>query len=511
MSESETQEVVSRHETDDRLLKGLRGATFCVDLTAQGAIFYAEPNDVRAVLNCIQQQHHLTTDTLFGGGISSDYNPRFPPQGFDQETHSFEPLVHLLNTIICVAKETLRQPAEVASCKGSPQCYLSSLRFHSHGIEVIGQYVDPLKPHGIGILGELPAGGKIFWEDVEVIVEVNSQTDVLVQQAATRARFSLLHNRRRFFAISVGFNYRTLDVYFFVFHRSGLSSSRPLSLKTQQGFQDIATHIIGMVSIRDEAEYCLDVTRSQNTFCLNKRYYDVVRVLHIRDDLCGSSTAIYSLNGMDSCGFCMQVRLTPHAAHTSAPALGLQSQELALSNGINSLPDQVTYKVSYPVEGRTQEGPLFSKFVGQFGIADVVGYHICGPDEPHGSTRRLFRGAEFWGVLGGDGREPEERSQHCIAQSSGGRDLLDLRDKREGIPSPCELLETLLHAIIGESYFLCVQLSTHTSTHLGHCGIFFGGVLHRDISSGNIIRNPQPVNRPALQMFTLFFLLLKVC
>jgi len=174
-----------------------------------------------------------------------------------------------------------------------------------------------------------------------------------------------------------------------------------------------------------------------------------------------------------------------------------------LANGINSLPDQITYKVSYPVEGRSQEGPLFSKFVGQFGIADVVGYHICGPNEPHGSTRRLFRGAEFWSVLGGEGSEPEERSQHCIAMSSRGRDLLDLREEQGGIPSPGELLEALLHAIIGKSYFFCVRLSTHTSTHLGHCGLFFGGVLHRDISSGNIILDLQPVNRPALQMCTL--------
>ena len=504
---SELQEAVSPHEVDSdgRLLNALRSATFCVDLTAQGAIFHAESSDVRAVLNRIQQQNHLTNDTLLEDGISSDSNPRFAPQDFDQKTHSLRPLLHLLNTIICVTKETLHPPAQPASCKCLPQCYLSRLRFHSHDIEVIGNYVNPLTPHGVGLLGGLPVGGRIFWEDVEVIVEVNDQIDALVQQAAMGARCSLLNNKRRFFAISIGFNYRTLDVYFFVFHRSGLSSSRPLPLKTQQGFQDIVTHIIGMMSIRDEMEYCLDVTRSQNTFCLNKRYYDVVHALYIRDSLCGRSTAIYSLDGTDSCGFCMQVRLTPYAAHTGALALGLRSQELTLSNGINSLPDQMTYKVSYPVEGRALEGPLFSKFVGQFGIADVVGYHMCGPDEPHGSTRRLFRGAEFWSVLGGDGHEPEERSQHCIALSSRGRDLLDLREKQRGIPSPRELLETLLHAIIGESYFLCIRILTHMSIHLGHCGLFFGGVLHRDISSGNIIRNSQPVKRPALQMCTLLF------
>jgi hypothetical protein len=294
MSET-SQEAALRYERDDQLLK-LRGATFFVDLTAQGSIFYAEPNDVHDVLSRLQQQCHITTDTLFGGGVSSESNPRFPPEIFNQKTHSFEPLMHLLNAILCVTEETMHPPA--ASCKGPPQCYLSCLRFHGDDIEVSGKFDDPLKLHGLGTLGELPAGGKIFWEDVEVTIVVSSRIDVLVQKAATHARCSLLNNKRRFFAISIGFDYSTLEVYFFVFHRSGLSSSRPLPLRTQQGFQDIAKHIVGMMNIRDKAEYLLDVTRSQNTFCLNKRYYDVVRVLYICDSLCGRSTAIYGLNGM---------------------------------------------------------------------------------------------------------------------------------------------------------------------------------------------------------------------
>jgi hypothetical protein len=168
------------------------------------------------------------------------------------------------------------------------------------------------------------------------------------------------------------------------------------------------------------------------------------------------------------------VRLTPHLARTSTPALGLQSQELALANGINSLPDQITYKVSYPVEGRSQEGPLFSKFVGQFGIADVVGYHTCGPDEPHGSTWRLFRGAEFWSVMGGEGSEPQERSQQCIAMSSVGRDLLDLTEEQGGIPSPGELLEALLHAVIGKIVFLrCPAFDSHVHPSRSLCPVLW--------------------------------------
>jgi hypothetical protein len=175
-----------------------------------------------------------------------------------------------------------------------------------------------------------------------------------------------------------------------------------------------------------------------------------------------------------------------------------RTRQLTLANNVVALPDRMTYKVSYPVEARAQEGQLFSRFRGCFGIADVVGFHVCGPDEPHGSTTRFFQDAKLWNVFGGVDREPEKRSQQCIALSSGGRSLLDLNEVG-GIPSPCELLDTILHAVIGE-YRSHFSASTHTLliVDLGHCNLFFGGVLHRDISSGNVLRHVEPVERLAV-------------
>jgi hypothetical protein len=97
-------------------------------------------------------------------------------------------------------------------------------------------------------------------------------------------------------------------------------------------------------------------------------------------------------------------------------------------------------------------------------------------------------------------RESENklRSQQSIALSSGGRSLLDLEEG--GIPSPCELLDTILHAIIGE-YCSHISASTHTLLiiDLGRCNLFLGGVLHRDISSGKVLRYAEPVKCPALE------------
>ena len=46
--------------------------------------------------------------------------------------------------------------------------------------------------------------------------------------------------------------------------------------------------------------------------------------------------------------------------------------------------------------------------------------------------------------------EPEERGLQCIALSGEGKALVDLDNSDGGKPSPGELLESILHAIIGK-------------------------------------------------------------
>ncbi|KAI9444821.1 hypothetical protein H4582DRAFT_853102 [Lactarius indigo] len=59
-----------------------------------------------------------------------------------------------------------------------------------------------------------------------------------------------------------------------------------------------------------------------------------------------------------------------------------------------------------------------------------------------------------------------------------GLPLLDFSDTEAGIPTPAELMETILHSMIG------------------HYNLFLVGVLPRDISSGNILRLREPIHRP---------------
>jgi hypothetical protein len=140
----ESQESHTQEKINNLVVKELRCATFFVDLTNQDAVFHADSNDVQAVLHRLQGHYNLTSNTLLGGGASSETSPRFPPGGFGKESHSYEPLIHLLNMIVRATND----------CLPATQRYLHHLRFHSGRIEVEENYgsIKALKPDGVGLV-----------------------------------------------------------------------------------------------------------------------------------------------------------------------------------------------------------------------------------------------------------------------------------------------------------------------------------------------------------------------
>jgi hypothetical protein len=197
--------------------------------------------------------------------------------------------------------------------------HLSGLRFHHFGNEAKERYgrAMGLKPDSVGIIGKLPTGtddSELSWEDVEVIVESKRTVRQMVQQSGMYTRLCLLNNLRRFFALGIGLHFTTLDVYVFVFHRSGFSSSCPLKLTTEEGFRDLVKHVVGILSFKGEAAYGLDTTRTQDMFYINNRYYEAVRPLYMRSSPRGRSTVVHSLSGMYPCRF--RVQNTSYVLHT---------------------------------------------------------------------------------------------------------------------------------------------------------------------------------------------------
>jgi hypothetical protein len=278
----------------------LKGATYYVDLIAKDGILHADPRTVEVVMDSLRSVFQALTS----GGNSSAAEPRLPANGFRRESPSYEPLAHLLNNIIDTANQYI------------PRSQLSGLRFHPFGGEIKETYGSHkgLKPDGVGIIGGLPTrtkksakkpakGAELSWEQIEVNVESKASVRNMVRQSGTYARCCLLANQRRFFSLGIGFHYKNLEAYVFAFHRSGLSSSRPLKITTSEGFKGLVAHIVGILSFKEETAYGLDTTRFQKMFRINDRYYETVRLLYVRGTLRGRSTIVYSLQGMYTCGF----------------------------------------------------------------------------------------------------------------------------------------------------------------------------------------------------------------
>ncbi|KAH9037970.1 hypothetical protein EDB83DRAFT_1737424 [Lactarius deliciosus] len=107
----------------------------------------------------------------------------------------------------------------------------------------------------------------------------------------------------------------------------------------------------------------------------------------------------------------------------------------------------------------------------------------CGP---FGSTAHHVRNSTFWPLSDQSVESsPDNKYLHCTAMALEGLPLLYTSDIEAGIPSPAELLETILHAMIG------------------HYNLFLGGVLHRDVSDGSILRVWEPIEQPHSRSMSL--------
>ncbi len=278
-------------EMKDKVVQELKHAIFTVNLTAQGAPLQADSDDVQKVFDHLQHNCGLTYMTLFGDDKSTKNVPRLPLSGFGAAStgKSYEPLTHLLNTIVHAANICLTHAR-----------YLKDIHFDPHGVEMQEKLDSekPLKPDILGLLhSRTPDEPEISWNDVAVFIEVNLKSDLIevVKQLATYAHRHLAVDRRRSFSIAIAFSHKALTFHFLCFHRSGISISPPLHIDKEGGFRSVVEHMVGILSIRDEEAFGLDMTRVKNIYRLNDHNYGIVRTIHERNSICSHSTVVYSL------------------------------------------------------------------------------------------------------------------------------------------------------------------------------------------------------------------------
>ncbi|KAI9435686.1 hypothetical protein H4582DRAFT_615904 [Lactarius indigo] len=279
--------VTTQAVMKEKIFEELESATFTVALTAWGGSLQADPHDVQMVADYLQHNINLTHNTLFSDSVSTEAVPRLPPRGFSAERDSYGPFAHLLNILVLAVKTCVARAR-----------YLKDLHFGPYDVPManILDSRTALKPNILGLLRPRTSDRpKNFWEDVAVIIEVKDHSLNTVKQLATYARDHLSLDRRRSFSIAIAIDHKALTLRFLCFHRSGVSSSELLKLKEKDGFRSVVEHMVGILSIRDEAAFGLDTTRVKDVYRLNGRYYDIVRTIQNRDCIRGHATAVYSL------------------------------------------------------------------------------------------------------------------------------------------------------------------------------------------------------------------------
>jgi hypothetical protein len=165
-----------------------------------------------------------------------------------------------------------------------------------------------------------------------------------------------------------------------------------------------------------------------------------------------------------------------------------------LDTTLGDLPSNLAVKDSWPLVDRNNEKAMYAAAQGLFGVPVVLAsYEVRGPNKTPNTTER-FLPSDSTPLIVWQSQpavpKPEKRVQTRHLYKSIGRDLLSAS-------SPRELLEGILHAMIG--------VLPH-STHVGHINddrqgylnYYEKGYMHRDISIGNVMLMER-LTRPAFQ------------
>ncbi|KAF9649200.1 hypothetical protein BDM02DRAFT_3142988 [Thelephora ganbajun] len=154
-----------------------------------------------------------------------------------QEQKWYSSIAAFLNDCVDVCHNTLNDSSGSAAARDSR--WYGRLKFMDR-IDVA-----PVKPDLVGGL-DLEPGECVVWspqdsrtKQVLLPVEVKAEWPRLVFKAATYARYLFNASPSRHFAVVLGFCHATAELRFLIFHRSGLTASRPLSVRNEVGKMDI--------------------------------------------------------------------------------------------------------------------------------------------------------------------------------------------------------------------------------------------------------------------------------
>ena len=316
------------------------------------------------------------------------------------ERSVYEPFASLLNTIHDKTMDQLQM-----STHNDNLCFSIYDREMAEGLDGAA----PLKPDVIGTNRVILPGEKIKWTDSYQMVPVEVKGDwlQLVAQAATYAR-CIFATGRRLFVLVIALRHTTREVRFLFFHRSGLSSTTPAKLTTDEGWNRFISAVVGITACPNaHAAGLLGFS-----IPLDRSLCPIGRTLHARHCIRGRATHIFEI----------------------------------------SLPNHVTFivKESWPLRSRATEHEMFHQVSGRFGIPQIYKVEeIQGPDETPLGLQLYPADLKYWhlfkeNIASDEEPEPEQRAFIRLIFQDKAHSL-------KSAHSPHELVKAIAHAMVGTS------------------------------------------------------------
>jgi len=162
----------------------------------------------------------------------------------DEERYWYPPLTVFLNNYLEACHKALDERHKSAERSSRFYDRLNFIVYDRNTCDGVGG-ASPVKPDLVGGLGLKP-GKRVAWsppdtsiDQVLIPVEVKPNWAPMVVQAATYARCLFSASPSRQFSVVLGFRHTEAQLRFLVFHRSGLTGSKPCSVKDTRGQKDI--------------------------------------------------------------------------------------------------------------------------------------------------------------------------------------------------------------------------------------------------------------------------------
>jgi len=176
--------------------------------------------------------------------VERGVSPVWPTVNTEGERAWYAPLAVFLNNCVDACHGVLDNLPGSAE-RGSR--FYNHLKFIVHDKPMLEgvEGVLPVEPDIVGGLDLVPdervawSRGNTSTNQVLIPVEIEASWPPVVTQATTSARCLFSASPSRQFSVVLGFRHTSAQLRFLVFHRSGLTGSKPCSIKDPQGQKDI--------------------------------------------------------------------------------------------------------------------------------------------------------------------------------------------------------------------------------------------------------------------------------